>query len=179
MSTGAFKKPLDPRKLAFQSAELDGQISGSVLKRFSAAVVGDYKDIDCTLKFNRSYDGHALIVGQLYGEVNLECQRCLAPVKHKIDTEFEVRPVLTDAQADMHQKETDVVLLDENGLLDAMAVIEDELLLSLPIVSYHASNNCIETMEFGEEEIISVQQTASQDNPFAILAGLNRQDTEE
>lgn len=173
MSTGGFKKPLDPRKLASQGAVITGTLGGDLLLRFNDAVVDSYEPISCKLEFEKGADGHAVIHGELQGDVKLPCERCLEPVGHNINTNFDVRPVLTDAQAEVHQKSIDVVMLDSEGQIDPVAMIEDELLLGLPIVIYH-DYECVPVMQFGED--IVVEQDAQKDNPFAMLANLNRQE---
>ena len=180
MSTAGLKRPVDPRKLALQGAEYTGRIGLAELKRFSAAIVGDCEPLQYNIVFDRSDDGHALMKGTASGEVFLECQRCLGPVKHQLETEFLLRPVLTDAQAETHQKNVDVVLLDEEGLLDMTACLEDELLLNLPIVCYHESGECSITMEYGEQiEELENPAAEAENNPFAILAQLNNANKKE
>lgn len=178
MSTGSFKKPLDPRKLASQGAIVKGTIGGAMLDRLSDAVLEGFAPIEVELEFHKDADGHALIAGKVTGNVQIQCQRCLDAVDHAIETNFDVRPVLTDAQAQAHQKNVDVVMLDAEGQLDAVAMIEDELLLELPIVIYH-DYDCLPVTEFGEPEVVQEQQDAQQENPFAILATMSRRDKEE
>lgn len=175
MSKGSFSKPLEARKLAFQNAKIKGQLSSQQLQRLSDAVVGDFSPISCEMTFYREADGHAMIRGHMAGKVNLTCERCLEPVEHVIDTSFEVRPVLTDAQAQQHQKDVDIVMLNEEGTLDALAMLEDELLLSLPIVIYH-DDDCRPVMQFGDDV---VEEDAPRENPFAILASMSRREKEE
>ena len=54
-------------------------------------------------------------------------------------------------------------------------MLEDELLLDLPIVIYH-DYDCRPVMQFGDDV---VEEDAQTENPFAILASLNRPEKEE
>jgi len=175
MSTGSFKKPLEARKLASQNAVIKGTLNSEQIVRFAAAVVGEFDPINCEMTFYRAEDGHPKVSGSLSGKVHLRCERCLEPVEHSVETSFDVRPVLTDAQAEAHQKSADIVMLDEEGGLDAIAMLEDELLLDLPIVIYH-DYDCRPVMQFGDDV---VEEDAQTENPFAILASLNRPEKEE
>ena len=178
MSATALKKPLDPRKLAAQAARIEGQLAAATIPRFSAAVVGEFAPAEYKLRFERVYDGKVLVHGNVRVAVNLQCQRCMQPALYRLNTEFTVQPVFTDAQAAAMQKTADVVLLNEAGLLDGVALLEDELLLSLPIVMYHENTGCgASNLQFGEPKT-GRAETARPNNPFAILAQ-NRQPTEE
>lgn len=180
MSTGGLNRPVDPRKLALQGAEYSGRIGLAELKRFRAAVAGDFEPLQYRIVFEYADDGHALVAGAASGEVLLECQRCLAPASYWLDAQFLLRPVLTDAQAQAHQKQVDVVLLDDDGLLNLGVCLEDELLLSLPIVHYHAAGECDVAMEYGEPPVREEKPAVeAENNPFAILAQLNSVNKEE
>lgn len=180
MSTGGLKRLINPRKLALQGAEYSGKIGPTELERFSAAVVGDYEPLEYNIVFDLSSDGHALMQGKATGNVFLECQRCMGPVEHKLETEFLLRPVLTDAQAEAHQKNVDVVLLDEEGSLNMATCLEDELLLNLPIVCYHPAGECNVVMEYGEQDVeLESPAVEAENNPFAILAQLTNANKKE
>jgi uncharacterized protein len=63
----------------------------------------------------------------------------------------------------------DAVTMTEDGL-DVVALIEDELLLSLPMIPMHddpACNRVLNALKHGEDPAVE-----SRPNPFAILAGL-------
>lgn len=180
MLTGGLNRLLDPRKLAQKQAKLSGQISASELVRFSNAVVGDFEPVRYSLNFELDHERRPIMQGELEADVQLECQRCLAPVSHNLHVEVLLRPVLTDAQAVAHQKDVDVVMLDEEGLLDAVHSMEDELLLNLPIVIYHEQSDCIASMEFAGDEVIPEESVVdTEENPFSILAQLKGAGKEE
>jgi uncharacterized protein len=101
-------------------------------------------------------------------QVRLECQRCLQPMLQplRVDRRFFFVPG-EDAAAAL-DAETDDDVLELTPALDLHALVEDELLLALPIVPRHEA--CPEPMSlsFGEEDAAS----AAEDHPFAALAAL-------
>ena len=65
-------------------------------------------------------------------------------------------------------KSMDPVILGE-GQADLYTIIEDELLLNLPMVSYH-KEDCIEQTSFGEDN--TEESAESSSNPFQVLEQL-------
>ena len=69
--------------------------------------------------------------------VRLECQRCLMPMPQGIDIDRQFLFVRDEAEAtrlDEHSEEDMLVLADK---LDLAELVEDELILSLPLVPRH------------------------------------------
>lgn len=74
----------------------------------------------------------------LHGTAWLECQRCLAPYAQAFDIEATYRLVTTEAQAEefpLDEDEIDVIVGSRQ--FDLAELIEEELLLSLPLVPKH------------------------------------------
>lgn len=103
------------------------------------------------------------------GCLSLECQRCLQPVAVPVDVDRQflfVRGEDAAAQLDA-DSEDDVLALTR--ALDLVELIEDELLLALPLVPRHEVCVAPVTLSVGEEEI-----EVEKPNPFAALSALKR-----
>lgn len=102
--------------------------------------------------------GHAL--------VKLECQRCLKPVDLPIEVSRSLRFVETEEEAQALDAvcEDDVLALPRR--LDLHGLIEDELLLSLPLVPMH--ERCPDPLPMGTGEL----DDSGASHPFAALQGL-------
>ena len=101
----------------------------------------------------------------------LECQRCLAPVEVAVDVARSfgfVHGVDAAAQLDA-ESEDDVLALTR--ALDLRELIEDELLLALPLVPRH--EHCPQPLPVPiDSDADSVEEGTP--NPFAALAALKR-----
>jgi uncharacterized protein len=101
--------------------------------------------------------------------VMLVCQRCLAPVPVALAVERRLRFVHgEDAAAELDAESEDDVLAMMRAL-DLRELIEDELLLAMPLVPMHAE--CPEPLPAVRNDEV---QTDEQPHPFAMLAGLKR-----
>lgn len=99
------------------------------------------------------------------GAVSLECQRCLQPLRVRLHVDRRLFFVEgEDAAAALDTDSEDDVLTLEPAI-DLRALIEDELLLALPLVPRHEV--CPEPLPLREED-----DAAPEEHPFAALAAL-------
>jgi uncharacterized protein len=101
--------------------------------------------------------------------VPLTCQRCLhpVPVELLIEQDFRFVPDEDTALAEDDESEEDLLVLEDS--FDLMALIEDELLMSLPLVPMHPACLSEQAPTSKEEEAILAE---AKPNPFAVLASL-------
>jgi uncharacterized protein len=108
---------------------------------------------------------------ELDAEVDLpmQCQRCLKPVLSPVLAERSFRFVADEATAVAldDEAEEDILVLSRD--FDALALVEDELIMSLPLVPLHAV--CPEQLPVSAVDP-EFEQAAEKPNPFSVLAGL-------
>lgn len=107
------------------------------------------------------------------GQVALTCQRCLKPVHEDLDIDRWIRFVDTEAEAAALDVDSDDDVLALPRHLDARELIEDELLLALPLVPRHEA--CPEPLPQAADE--EEPELEERPNPFAKLAALKRGDS--
>jgi len=102
-------------------------------------------------------------------QVSLVCQRCLGPVREQLETNRSFLFVPgEDAAAQLDaDSEDDVLALTRS--LDLRELVEDELLLALPIVPRH--DECPQPLPMPEADELEEEPAPS---PFAALAALKR-----
>ena len=99
----------------------------------------------------------------------LQCQRCLTPVLETVQAERSFRFVADEATAMALDDEAEEDILVISRDFDALALIEDELILSLPLVPLH--EECPEAMPMSVADP-EFEVAAQRPNPFGVLAGL-------
>jgi uncharacterized protein len=99
----------------------------------------------------------------------MQCQRCLTPVSERVQAQRSFRFVADEATAAAldDEAEEDVLVLSRD--FDALALIEDELILSLPLVPLHAV--CPQAVPMSAADP-GFEAAAERPNPFGVLAGL-------
>jgi uncharacterized protein len=108
----------------------------------------------------------------VHARVWLECQRCLQPMAQALEVDGRFRFVAGEDEAARldEESEEDVLALPRALRLDDL--IEDELILALPIVPVHDA--CPQPLSFSVEADtdLPTPDRAAPANPFAVLAGL-------
>jgi DUF177 domain-containing protein len=85
---------------------------------------------------------------KLEGRIDIACQRCLEAVEHIIETDKGFYLADTPERLDQMERELacevgcDVEVIEAGHTLDLAALIEDEVLLGLPIVPMHPEGAC-------------------------------------
>ncbi len=148
-----------------QNSLLSGSFRLSKLPRLGSLVVSTEADLTVTFEFTTDEYRHPSIKGHIDTELLVECQRCLEPMVYPIDLDFHL---LIDAtEEDVESFQIDTVLTDE-GYLDVFEVIEDELILALPLISVHEEPDCNKHWQSASNEEVVVEKN----NPFAVLQTL-------
>lgn len=104
-------------------------------------------------------------------EVALTCQRCLQPVEEALEVDRWIRFVDTEAEAAALDADSDDDVLALPRHLDARELLEDELLLALPLVPRH--EECPQPLVH-QDEGAAEEVEEERPNPFAKLAALKR-----
>lgn len=174
MNSGQLPRFLEPRKLANQEACIEGEIAVSRLPRLA-----DYRDdqdeaVRAVLRFSRDQEGRQLLTGTLDTVLASTCQRCLEKVRFPVHANLQLVMVRDEEQIKELPEELDPWLLEDERII-LTELIEEELLLALPLVAMHES---CPTPLLGKAVTreAEVPETAKRkDNPFAVLASLKNQ----
>ena len=102
--------------------------------------------------------------------VTLTCQRCMAAMQAPLDVDQWYRFVATEqiAMAEDDESEEDLLVMEPQ--FDLTAVLEDELLMALPLVPMHEQCPVAPKLSAGADEMSEPEE--AKPNPFAVLAQL-------
>lgn len=76
------------------------------------------------------------------GEVELPCQRCLGDMPHKVDVERTLYLARNEAEMERLDALPDSDAIQAGETLNLVDLVEDEVLLSLPLATMHAEGEC-------------------------------------
>lgn len=170
MSDG-LPQQIDVRRFADSGRHLQGELALVQFQRLSKLVEpsGNTSVFPLRLDFFRQDDGRRVIKGHIKGRVSMICQRCLEPVEVNLSSDISLGLVTSDAEAELLPEELDPLILEESFQLSEL--LEDELLLALPIVPLH--EHCDLPDNLGSN-LSESKELPERDNPFAVLASLKR-----
>jgi uncharacterized protein len=170
----------DPRRLdvavaAAAAVELAGRWPLSELARLAddAAALVD-QPVAWSARFEQRREAGAApavwLQLQARARVARQCQRCLQPVLLALDVDraFRFAPSEDEAAALDAESEDDVLVLSRQ--FDLRELVEDELLLALPIVPKHEQCPALLVVAATSQAVKAAEPT----HPFAALAALKR-----
>ncbi len=136
---------IDPVRLANQSKTLQGEVALSRCRRLETVLSDMTGSVSYELDFSRSDQGKPVVNGRITANVMLECQRCGGTVEVALELNPHLMIVITDEQAKQVPSDYEPLLVDE-APLTIVDVLEEEILLGLPMVPRHDEGQCPASM---------------------------------
>lgn len=144
-----------------------GKITPDEFVRLKDYLSDSQGELEYTISGTWDKIGKPIIQVTIKGTINLLCQRCLGGLVHVIDLQTAILLV---------ENESELSRLDENVLvdgilaasdMDALALIEDEIILNLPISPRHREDEC-------SARELTNSNTIGKKHPFTMLAKLKK-----
>lgn len=171
MSSQRLPLQIAPFKLARQGQTLKGAIEMSGMERLAEAQSDANGEINVELQFGVDEQGTCFTRGHLSTTVQLICQRCMKPIALPIETGVSLGFVTNDDQAGNLAQGFEPYIVDDE-IVTLADIVEDELILALPIVAMHEEQGCEPVLEQLQTEAEQIEQTEDKPNPFAVLSDL-------
>ncbi|HEX2585965.1 MAG TPA: DUF177 domain-containing protein [Steroidobacteraceae bacterium] len=167
---------VDALTLAKQGGGYENQFRHRTFSRLDGLVVSNKPVLDVSLQFDLKR-GVPAIKGTLQGSVELVCQRCMKSMQYSLNELFDLL-VVDKATASSNEKQDDksddlddVLMSSEMDEwiadathLDVVALVEEQLLLSLPLVAKHEDESqCIkipDTLSHAQSNVASQDKRA-------------------
>jgi len=160
-----FEAPiLDPMRFAALGEVVEGHGFPGDLERLKEVLYSSEGEFHYRLVGGKTPDGLPMVTVHLDGRVVLICRRCLEGVP--FDLEIDERIVMVKDEAALPELEDEAAGIDvivQPERLDVAALVEDEILLALPLAPSHAEGVCGTGKEAAQQK---------RENPFAALAKL-------
>lgn len=170
MLNDTLPKYFDPRKYASYEQAFEGYVPLNEFKELCAILASDEGNAFIHLDFRVDEDRRYIATGSLTAQVQVVCQRCMGAVSHDLALDLSLGFVYDEDHAKNLPNNYDPVVMTDGEVILA-DMVEQEIILALPIVAYHEESGCNPT---------AVKYASSTDdapdgekpNPFSILAQL-------
>ena len=169
MSSAGLPESFDPTVAAREAFAWSGDVPVSDFARLADLLVSQSGMVHVSLQAAFGAEQQPAMTIRLMAHLEQSCQRCLQPVTVVIHHEHTVAWV-TDAAAlerldaleeDLDADATEYLPMPDSSRVNTLALVEDELMLSLPIVPMH--EDCALPVTVAD---------SGDDHPFAALAQL-------
>jgi uncharacterized protein len=159
---------VDSVAFARESGELRATVAVAGLARLHDALFDQSGAIAYGLAGRVDQEGKPSLRLALDGELVLRCQRCLGPVRFRFEAVRNFLLVPADqALSDPADEAEDTEQLYADPKLDVIALVEDEVILGLPMAAGHEEGACAAPLPKAE--------AGRRESPFNALADLKRQ----
>jgi uncharacterized protein len=143
MSNDPFPERVTPRKWCDRNGTINSSIPLGKLLRLSEYLDDNHGQAVVSLSFDRDASGYCCLTGNVSAQVSMQCQRCLETTAVVLKSDLDIKVASDEDEGRRIAEETAnsldrlEIVFSEEGELDLLSVIEDELIMSLPIVAVH------------------------------------------
>ena len=161
-----WSKPLDIDRLADGRADVDFAVPLAELPRLRSQIASVAGLVRGRVHFTRE-SGFVVADLSMSGAATLTCQRCLEVMTEPVESTVRVALIVAEADASRVPEHLEPVLA-AGGQVTIGELVEEELLLALPIVPLHAeASDCVVVEDVAAVKVEAPEQTTQR--PFAQL----------
>lgn len=162
---------IDPVRAAQKQLSYDGVVPVQELSRLNDSFVEGDSELIVKIDCDKDKEGLVVISGAAEYSGYVICQRCNEKMKQDLAVSFLYTPLTKRTVEEELPESYETFALDDKGVMMLHQVIEDELIVALPIVPMHEPQDCAYkgSMSFGE-----LPDEAAKPNPFDVLKTLKK-----
>jgi uncharacterized protein len=164
-------KELEPFRLAQNGLTIEGQIALSALPRLTQSLLSDEGVVDVKMAFEIDEIGTPYMKGDFTVSVAMTCQRCMSAMELELKASPLLALLKSERKVDGLADQYEPWVLDTNEPVLTSTVVEDELILSLPLVPKHETP-CLPDDIWSSGDDIEISNDDKPESPFAILSSL-------
>ncbi len=128
-------------RLSEHAANFHGSLLIKDMQRLAPSLYSDEGAVIVDLSLGTDEEGTRFCRVQLKTDVILQCQRCMEPFTYGIMSDFLHGMVSSEREAEALATHYEPVIV-QDGMLIVQDMIEDELILKMPIVPMHPDLEC-------------------------------------
>jgi uncharacterized protein len=171
MSEGRLPERIDPYRFAETRRILEGRLKIASMRRLADHLADDSGEVRVQLEFGVDKEGVRYVRGRLRADLVLRCQRCLGEMTLPVESEICLGMIADESLADRLEEPYEPLVVGDEPLY-LRDIIEDELILALPVVARHEDAACAGGTTSGPEDEQVSGSGEERENPFAALAEL-------
>lgn len=143
---------IDALEFARSAQESSGSVRVSALQRLEDLLYDSTGSLNYDIRGGRDDRNRPLLAVRVTGALHLQCQRCLGLLDYPLELANTLLVVPAGAQPEDPEDPDAPDTIEANEELDLVALVEDEVLLSLPLAPRHAEGECASRFETQSRE---------------------------
>lgn len=165
---GRIPDVVDAWRMVASRRQFEGRIPLAALARLRGSLVDTDGEVSFTLSFGTDAMQQPFVELQVHAQLPLECQRSLRRFLQPVRLVQRLGLIRDEADEAALAEGYEPLLVPADGQLCLADLVEDELILALPVVPVAPDAEVV------EREFAPTAEERAQANPFAVLAGLKK-----
>lgn len=167
---------VDTRKVFQQEGGMSGKLSLDRMPGLLECLASDEGLVTIELRFEVNDSRRRVIRGSLQAKLQVTCQRCLEALAIELQDDIELTLVKDQEAAEALDDKLEPWICEDHKL-DIARLAEEQLMLCLPIVSYHPNPDCLARLNYKAPGLdAKAAESEPKDNPFSVLKALKGND---
>lgn len=167
MSAG-LPETIDVWRAAAARRIFKGEVELSRLTRLMPSLVDADGRCEFRIAFERDVSGQATAQVTASAQLPLMCQRSLERFLFAVEIDQTLGLIRDEADEAALLPEVEPVLVPDNGMMRLLDLLEDELILAVPVMPARPDTDPVD-LDIGDESVEDERESSP--NPFAALAG--------
>jgi len=166
---------IDPFRLAKNGLVLEGELPLKSMARLSGALHDDSGSVHVKMSFDvDKVLGTPFMNGEFKTSLSLICERCSEPMQYDVDINCSLALLSNETKIESLAEQYEPWVIDSDNPVLLSSIVEDELILAIPLVPKH-DHSCLpaEAWFAGDEIEENIEKKVS---PFAVLSALKSKD---
>ena len=160
-------KKIDPLGFAQKGLSLRGSLPLSAMPRLVKLLEKGNSWVEVAMVFDIDEMGTPYMRGDFKASVSILCERCMQVMQLDIDTSCLLAILMGEQEASNLSDQYEPWVLEDSGFVPLNTIVEDELILSLPLVPKH-EQMCLSDTSWQSNEV----DLAEAVSPFSALKNL-------
>jgi len=168
---------IDPFRLAKGGLTLDGKLPLSRMPRLSGLITDSHGEVDVKMHFDiDKILGTSIMSGEFNASLPLICERCSESMVFDARVKCLLAIVNSERKIEGLAEQYEPWIINSDDPILLSSIVEDELILAIPLVPKHLHACLPEEAWFSGDEQESGGDEEKPTSPFAALAALKLKD---
>ena len=165
-------KEIDPFRFAHTGRVLEGELALADMPRLADALYDNTGLVKVVMRFDIDETGTPFMQGHFETNLSLTCERCMQELVLPVEIDTALGLVRHEKLAENLADQYEPWVIDDGEMSNPATVVEDELILALPLVPKHEYDCLPEDVWFSGEHKDEAEADNKAASPFAVLSAL-------
>jgi len=164
-------KEIDPFRMAQSGLKLEGTVPISAMNRIAGSLSNNEGEASVIMNFDVDETGLSFMNGKFSAKLSLICERCMTEMSVDVDVECFLAIIKSERKVEGLTELYDPWIVENSDPILLSSIVEDELILGLPLVPRH-KHACLPKEAWYRGDDIDQVIQEKRVSPFDVLASL-------